>query len=270
MINLNDQKTVVEKKVEEGQTSQDSSPQSQTATTKPQTTQDEVAPQETPVEVSDETSDAETGGEPNGMSDEARRAFQEQRLEIKRLKEEMEARKKGESAFDAFRPKTQPSTPDINSFVNSDTGEVNWTGYNQAVMSQAQAVASQTVQEQLDEAKAREKFPDVFADNDLEEAIAGQWLANKLQGKSTSVYELAEKFSKKLTSATTRAEKEGAKKALTELTPKEQASLSVQGQSSSSANTQASVEDEEILRVRARRGDENAVAQLMKGVAWKK
>lgn len=269
----NKKSAAVEEKEEET-TSQDSSPQSKEEITEPQTEQAEIESQKKPDEVSEEPSDAdpnvEPKEEPEGMTEEQRKAFQQQRLEIKKLKEEQEARKKGESAFDSFRPKPQQlGVPDINNFVNADTGAVDWSGYNQAVINQAQSVATQTVQDQIDENNARQKFPDVFADPDLEEAVAGQWFANKLQGKDTSISDLAEKFSKKLTKATTKAQKEGAKKALTELTPKEQASLSVQGQSTG-AQTQANVEEEETLRQKARHGDEDALTQLMKGVSWKK
>lgn len=264
MITLTNQ-NVVEEKVEET-TSQASSPQAEGAVTEPKNSQEEVATQE-PDLSADETSDADVD---KTMSEEQRKAFQEMRLEVKRLKEEKEARSKGESAFDAFRPKPQAGgIPDPNSYLDQYTGEMDWGRYNQAVMTQAQSVAAQTVQEQLDENNARQKFPDVFADPDLEEALAGQWLASKLQGKNVSISDLAQRFSKKLSSATTRAEKEGAKKALTELTPKEQASLSVQGVSSTQANTQASAEEEETLRWKARNGDPNALAQLVKGVSWK-
>ena len=254
---------MVEEKEEEI-TSQDSSPQSEEAIIEPKSNQDEVAPLEKPEDVSEQSSDVDVD---KTMSEEQRKAFQEQRLEIKRLKEEMGARKKGESAFDVFRPKSQPGVIDPNSYVNQDTGEMNWISYNQAVQTQAQAVATQTVNEQLDERDARQKFPEVFDDPDLEEVVAGQWLASKFQGKDVSISDLAAKVSKKLSSATTKAEKEGAKKALTELTPKEQASLSVQSQSS--ATKQASADEEETLKLKARNGDQDALAKLMGSVAWK-
>lgn len=270
VIILNDQKAVAEKE-EETKTSQDSSPQSEDPATEDQTTQEEE-PQEQDEEADQEELEEESDSEeaePKGMTEEQRKAFQEMRLENKRLKEEQGARKKGESAFDVFKPKTTGPV-DINNFVDSSTGNVDWNAYNQAVVSQAQTAATQTVSEQLDEAKAREKYPEVFADPDLEEAVAGKWIASKLQGQEVSISDIASKLSKKLTKATTKAEKEGAKKALTELTPKEEAALSAQGQSSSSAQRQANAEDLESLRLRARRGDEDAMATLMSRVAWKK
>lgn len=267
-----DDKSAAVAEKEEETTSQDSSPQSKEAITEPETRQEGVAPQETPDEVSDEISDVDSGegySEPTGMTEEQRKAFQEQRLEIKKLKEEKEKRAKGENAFNAFRPQSQSGVPDINSFVDTETGNVDWAGYNRAVINQATAVAQQTVNEQLDENNARQKFPEVFADPDLEEAVAGQWFANKFKGKDVSISDLAERFSRKLSKATTKAEKEGAKKALTELTPKEQASLTVQSQSDG-AKTQATVEEEETLKYQTRYGNDDALAKLMGKVAWRK
>lgn len=261
---MTDGKAVVQN--EEEKTSQDNSPQSEETITKSQTDQVEVETQEIPDEVSEETSDV---GVEKSMSEEQRKAFQEQRLEIKKLREEKDARARGESAFNAFRPKPQQGTVDINNYVDQNTGQVNWGGYNQAVVNQAQSVAAQTVQEQIDENNARQKYPEVFADPDLEEAVAGQWLASKFGGKEVSITDIASRFSKKLAKANTQAEKEGAKKALTELTPKEQASLSVQTQSGG-AKTQANVEEEETLKYQTRFGNDEALGQLMGRVAWKK
>ena len=262
MIHLAD-KDAAEEKAVETETTQDSSPKSEEAPTKPQTPKEEVIPQETPQEVPEETSDVDVD---STMTEEQRKAFQEQRLEIKRLKEEVEARGKSESTFDQFRPRPTGAV-DINTFTNPVTGEVDWPRYNQAVNTQTQATASQTAQEVYDEQRARDKYPEVFADPDLEEALAGQWLASKLQGKTVSIASLAERFSKKLAGATSKAEKEGAKKALTELTPKEQAALSAQGQSSSGKDQ--ALEDEEDLRLRTRKGDDDALAKLMGSVAYK-
>ncbi len=245
---------------EEKKTSQDSSPQSEETTIESQTPQEEVKSPEQPAEVQDESSGVE-------MTEEQRKAFQDMRLENKRLKEEMEARGKAESAFDHFRPQSTGPV-NINNFVN-ETGEVDWNRYNQAVTSQAQTVAAQTVQETLDEQRARDKYPEVFADPDLEEAIAGQWFASKMKGANVTVESLAQKFSKKLGNAVTKAEKEGAKKALTELTPKEQASLSAQGQSSSGMKNQLSQDEESFLEQKTREGDEEARAKLFSKVSWK-
>lgn len=261
-----DQNTAVEENVEEPATSQDSSPQSEEGNTTPQTTQEDVESQEEPEEVSDDSQDGE---ESDSMTEEQRKAFQRMRLENKRLKEEMEARGKTENAFNAFKPQAQPGTVDINKFVDPNTGAVDWNGYNQAINTQARATAAETVQEQIDENNARQKYPEVFADPDLEEAVAGQWFASKLNGKDVSITEIAGKVAKKLSSAASRAEKIGKEKALEELTPKEQAGLKADGQTSAPSRQAQSAEDEEILRVRARNGDEEALAQLMKSVKWK-
>lgn len=247
---------------EEIETSEDSSPQSEQETTEPETTQ------EAELDAHEDTEEA------SEMTEEQRKSFQRMRLENKKLKEEIQARQKGESAFDVFRPKAPTGGVDINNYVDPNTGNVDWGSYNNAVVQSAQAAASQTVSEQLDEQTARQKYPEVFENPDLEEAIAGRWLAAKLQGKDVSITELADKFSglvqKEVDKAERKAEKRGAEQALNELTPKEAAALKAQGTTSAPARQAQSAEDEESLKVAARYGNEDALAALVGGVGWKK
>ena len=59
------------------------------------------------------------------------------------------------------------------------------------------------------------------------------------------------------------AEKKGAKKAVEDLTPKEQASLEATGRSDQRSETVSSLED---LRQRSRRGDLEAVVERLKNI----
>lgn len=265
-MNKND--AVVENEVEE--TTQDSSPPSKEETISPQTQQEkiQVESDETTAEVSD-SEDVESK-----MTPEQRKAFQEMRLENKRFKDELEARKTSESAFNVFKPKQVSQGVDPNNYVNPNTGEIDWVSYNNAVVNQASVVASNAVQEQLDENRAREKYPEVFANPKLEKAVAGQWFAEKMQGNNVSVTQLAAEYAEFIQDSVKKAEKvaekRGAQQALSELTPKEAASLQAQGTTSTQAKNELSLEDEENLKLRARRGDDAAMAQLMRNVAWKK
>lgn len=265
---MNQNNAVVENEVEE--TTQDSPPQSEEETISPQTQQDEtqVESDEITAEVSD-SQDAESS-----MTPEQRKAFQEMRLENKRFKDELKARESSESAFDVFKPKQTNQGVDPNNYINPNTGEIDWINYNNAVINQASVAASNAVQEQLDEERARTKYPEVFANPKLEKALAGQWFAEKMQGKNVSVTQLAAEYADLVQDSVKKAEKvaekRGAQQALSELTPKEAASLQAQGTTSTQARNELSFEDEENLKLRARNGDDDAMAQLMKSVAWKK
>lgn len=213
---------------------------------------------EAPVTEQTAVSDNETvpDTEPK-MTDEQRQAFQEMRLELKRLKEEKAARETSESAFQVF--KQQPQDIDINQFVDSQ-GQTNWQAYNQAVAQKARFEASQAARDELDEYKAREKFPDLFANPRTEKVIASQWLYERMQGKNTSVYKIAEEFSKDFTKAVSKAEKAGAEQMLSKVSEKEQAAVTP-SKTSTSAKAQLSNDELENLRQQSRgRGTESDVA----------
>ncbi len=266
MIYLKNQDNVAaESEVEK--TTQTSSPQVEVAETQ-QETQQEAQPNNVESEL------------PN-TEEEKRRAFQEQRLKIKQLEEETErlrseteARGRNESAFDSFRTPTQPggNQVDINQFANPVTGEVNWNAYNQALNASAQQVAanqaSQTVREQLDEYQAKSKYPEVFKDKALEKEVAALYLFERLNGRTVSVEELAGQVAKRVSKTLEKAAQQGAEQALTELSPKEQASLAVTGTTSAPSRTAQSADEQEALRQKVRHGGEeglDAIAKLMAG-----
>ena len=254
--------------MEENVTSQASSPAAEDQTIDDQTSQEtQGAPESDTEEILEDNSHVD-----KTMSEGQRKAFQEMRLENKKLKEEMQSRQTGESAFNVFKPQPAAQGTDISRYTDPVSGNVDWNGYNNAVVQQAKAEASQTVAEHLDEQNARSLYPDVFANPDLEQAIAGQWFANKLQGKDVKVSDLAKKFSgvlgKQVSQAERKAEKKGAEQVLTELSTKEQASL--QASSQNNVRQATSLEDEDRLKTQARYGDDNALASLMGKVAWQK
>jgi len=235
-----------EKAVEE--TTQTNSPQVEVPATEEQTSQvtDSQVTDELPAEV-----------------EEQRRAFQEQRLEIKRLKEEKEARVKSESAFDVFRPKAAPQPQSgpirVEDYKDPYTGEVDWNKYDGAVNNALQRVqqtarfeAQQTTTDLLDEREARTKYPDLFADKDSEQDIADKWLAAKMRGENPSISDIADRVAKRFGTAVSKAEKVGAEKVLEQITPKEQAALAAEGETSATSKAQLSDAEFERLRVQSR------------------
>jgi len=256
MDNTNDENVQAEQKAVEPETTQAASPPAEAQTTDEQTT------------VTTEESDVS-----QTMSEEQRRAFQEMRLENKRLREETEARKKSESAFDVFKQQPRPMPLDPNQFTDQNTGEINWQAYHSAVKQDARAEAQITTKDELDEYKAREKHPELFADPEAEEEIAGLYFFNKARGNNVSVSEITERVAKRYQKAVTKAEKIGAEKILTEVSPKEQAALAASSPTSSPARQAQSEDELERLRRSSRgrgRESEEAVAQRMKNIPWTK
>lgn len=256
---MNDDKNaVVESAVEE--TTQTSSPQVKEATTEPQTPKEQATPEAVPEE-----------------SEETRREFQAKRLneENRRLKEELKAREQRESAFAAFR---QPVVPDLNQglrvedYTDPVTGEVNRPAYNAAYQAtqarQAAFQAQQSVAEQIDEYQARQKFPHLFSDAEIEQEIADRWFAAKMRGENVTVSFVAERVNDRFAKAVSKAEKQGVEKALTEVGPKEQAGLAASAQTSQPARTAQAGTDLDNLRELSRQGSDDAIAARLAGIPW--
>lgn len=254
----NQDQVVVEKVVEE--TTQASSPQAEVPTTEEQTVQVEVD-QPQVEQVSDVESE-----QPKDP-----REFQNQRLaeENRRLK----AEKRQGSAFDAFRPQTVPvgNQVDINNYTD-EYGQVNFNAYNAAINSHIQQVASvqaqQVVQEQLDEQNARSKYPELFENSDTEQEIADKWIAAKLRGEDLSVSEIAERIAKRTSKDVSKAEKRGAEKILQEVSLKEQAGLSVSGETSQGSRQEQSDEEQAVLEMETRVGNQDAIVARLKNIPW--
>lgn len=247
-------------------TSQASSPQAKEPEV--QETTQETESGETKTQEFEEDS---SGSDLPEMTNEQREAFQRMRQENKRLKEEVEARKKHESAFATFRSQgSQNSQITFEQFADPNTGQVDWNGYNLAVQRQASAVAQQQVEEKLDEYEARQKYPELFNDPEIEEELASMWFFGKYKGENVSIKEIAERYARRHNKAVAKAQKKGAEEALTELSAKEKASLEARGQNASQAVAQQRAEDAQALRERVRYGDANALTNLMSNVPWEK
>jgi len=267
----NDSKGQAEEKEVEVETTQVPSPDTKDSTTGDQTTAKESGDQGS---VAEDESDLPVD------EMERRRAFQEQRQEIKRLREEVAARGPRESAFNAFRAQTPPVgqtvAPRIENYTNPVTGETDYAAYNQAVnqvitqqaSQNAAYIAQQTTKELLDENNARQKHPELFADQETEQEIADRWLAAKMRGENPSISEIADRVAKRFKRAISSAEKVGAEKILTEVSEKEKAGLSASSQTAQPARQQASQEDLERLQTQTRRGDDDAIAARISRIPW--
>lgn len=251
---MEDTKNVAAENVVETETTQADSPQAKEEPTTPKTkevTQEEALPE------SDE---------------EQRKAFQEMRLENKQLKEKMAEREKSESAFDAFKPKPQVGTFTSEQFTDPITGEFDVDAYTRAQQANNSAVVAQQVQETIaqerDESNARSKHPEAFSDPEVEQEVADKWFAAKMRGEDVTVTQVAAKVAKRFKKAVTKAEKEGAEKALNEVAPKEQAALSASGQNSSNARRQASALDDAQQMESIRHGSDDSLADAMSKIPW--
>lgn len=246
----------------------------------PPVTEEQTTDVQTEVKESDDQGSVIEGSDDMPESnEETRRAFQEQRQEIKRLRSEIQNRAKGESAFNAFRQQTPPvSGPqavNILDYQDPITGETNWQAYNQQVNNALNQVrqsatyeAKEAVKEELDEQNARNKFPELFEDQEVEQEIADRWIAAKIRGENPTITDIAERVSKRFGKAVSKAEKIGAEKILNEVSEKEQASLTVSAQTSQPAKQAASAEQLEELSRKSRYGDDDAIAARLSKIPW--
>lgn len=212
------------------------------------------------------------------------REFQNRRLaeDNRKLKAELEARQRNESAFDMFRPTQAPQAPtgvNIYDYVDQESGTVDWNAYNASVnnaIAQSSQVASytaqQTTREIIDEQNARSRHPEVFANPELEKQAAAMYLFEKMQGNNVSVSDIAARIAGKQSKAIAQAEKAGAEKILSEVSEKEAASLTASAQTSAPARLAQSQDELEGLRQSSRgRGQEStdAVAKRLNAIGWR-
>lgn len=262
-----------EQKAVETETTQVVPPATEELTTEVQTTL------ETPVEGEKVESQTEFPVGSENWTAEQRRAFQEQRQEIKRLREEVGSRKQSESAFNAFRaptpPVMQPGDIRAENFIDPNTGMLDTAGFDRAINAKLQAAqqaanytAQQTAQDMLDENNARIKHPELFSDRDTEQEIADRWFAAKMRGENPSILEIADRVSRRYGSAVSKAEKIGKEQAFTEISEKEKAGLSASGQTSAPGRQEASSEELANLSFKTRKGDYDAVASRISKIPW--
>lgn len=236
-------------------------------------TSEEPVSAEKPVETPEPQTVVEDGTDDKSESG---RAFAEMRHEIKRLKEQVEEKKARQSSFDnirQFSPSPQYVQVDPNRYVDA-SGNFNKPAYdadvykaNQHNQQVARQVAADTVEDKLDEYKARQRFPALDTNAKFERVVAAEYQTRLLETLTNpsvprpSIEKIAEEYAPYFATDQKSVIKETAQKVKQQLTEKEQASLSAAGRSQPSPQTDAEYAE---LRKKSRYGDTKAIAERMK------
>ena len=213
------------------------------------------------------------------MTPEQAKAFQTQRQEIKRLREEMAKKEKAESAFKALRPSSGQAgileVPKVESFMDAE-GRIDMVGYQDSVQKyqQTQAIRAQAEQRQLKQ-EMEENFlkmkdsrldPDNKGEFDevFEGRVADRWsrmaLESLYQGKPEP--SLQEAYNAVVKEGVSPREKEQiSKETLEQVSEKEQAASTAEAPSTAPrAKGVKMVADFEELRYKTKLGDNDALA----------
>lgn len=220
-----------------------------------------------PTEEPEQVESVETSEE----APKANEAWAKARVENKQLREELEALKAQvnqeprPSAFDQIRNPQSPTYQDPQAIA-----EPNWSQFgvydpNQAVQT-ARNEAVAVVEEKLDEERARRDFPEIFANQELEELVAGNWFTKKTRGQQVSIHTEAKRVADLLAKGNKQQVQEAVTKTLSEVTEKESASLDAINQTSGPARVQQSRDTLQGLRDQTRRGNVDAIAMRLKNI----
>jgi hypothetical protein len=175
---------------------------------------------------------------PEGVKERTAERFQKLQEQLKR---ERELRIQLEKAAQPGKqPTAEPQVPDdwydpVTGSVDVDKLRQREKTYTQKISQleqQVQGVQNQTIAQQEKEAFA--SYPELDPsgknfDEDFHDAVQGHLTSQLFKGKSVTFKEAADKISKFANKHASKAEKEGAKKALEQLSPKEQAALEATG-----------------------------------------
>lgn len=232
------------------------------------------------AEKPDKTPEEEGGESEESDVDRNWKAIRE---ENKRLKQELESRQSGKGVLDELRPQYSEAqyaraqeSVDINNYVDPTTGQFQAHAYNQAIenalsqrTAQAEAKASQTARQAVDEMIAKQKYPQLDPnsteyDREFESRVAAQYYFEFAKtGTFPSLQQLAERESQYSSRSAKGVEKRVAQKTKEQLTEKEQAALSAAGRSQPAF---ASSERLAELQRRTQEGDITATMDRMKKV----
>lgn len=225
--------------------------------------------------ISSETTDQ---GLPDQASERTRREFEKLQTQ---LREERNRRKYLESV----QPPQQEQQ--ITPLYDPNTGLLDENAFAQtqrlAIESDQRArQAEQRLQEFTENQERADlygSFPELNPqakefDKTLDSLTAGIWYASQVTperfGKQLSQKEAASEAKKILSGGNEKAKQQGAEEALTQLTPKEQATLSAAG--SSNGRSQIANQNIDDLRLRTRKGGDEgieAAVQRLKGIPWR-
>jgi hypothetical protein len=229
-------------------------------------------------EVSESGGDQSRGELPEGVTDRTREQFDKLKRSNEALKEELDklSASQRKSVLGSLAP-NQTSTGQVGQqFVDPITGEVDIVSLNKAITdAQQQAIAArreaQKIKESTQEKEAYADYPGLNPraknfDKGLYQKTRAILLDSMINqgdyGHELTLKEAADLASGQDNAKVQAAEERGAKKALNELTPKEQASLEAEGRS----DRRQTVADMDTLRVRSRQGDSNAIVERLKKI----
>lgn len=236
--------------------------------------QAEVPPETVATPVT-ETPTVET---PQGVEDEfptepdkQREAFIKMRQEIKALKEQPETPVTPEeeaAVLNQFRQRQVPQT-----VINPQMGADEQAYQMQQLANQSQMTAQQVadLQQQLEDERLYNAFPELNPSNPdfkkpenraFERLVAGMYVTEQLRGNNPNLVELARKAKADFDLLTTPQQQAAAEEATQTATRAEQATLEARG---SHSNVPAPAQNnDEALRLGARKGDPKAIAELLK------
>lgn len=220
---------------------------------------------------------------PEGAPERTREEFDKLKQRNKRLKEELERKKRTESVFDSMRPQPEPAappavSPEVEQFIDPQTGYVDVGRLNQAMTQQRQEIAAtrQQIQQYVEAEQEREayktypelnpkvadKFDDAFYRRTRAVLMDSMVNPQDYGNRALTLKEAADEAKGSTGKVVEKAKKEGAKEAMEKLTPKEQASLEATGRSDRRAKVETGSSSED-LSVRTRYGDKAAIAERL-------
>ncbi len=239
----------------------------------------EVAPQETP------SSDQGESSLPEDASERTRQNFEKMREKASAFEQELKAERQRreylEGVFNSINQPKQEAQPPIydpetgllNEKVLTDVQRRTTEAENRANRAEA---AVQGYLKQQEETEAFTAHPELKPDSkqfdktlhNLTRSILTDSMLNPQEygGKQLSFKEAAD-FAKNVSKPVIeQARQDGAKQALEQLTPKEQAALEATGTPARRSEVNSSLPD---LQRGTRKGDVNSVIERLKGVPWK-
>lgn len=213
---------------------------------------------------------------PEGVKERTTEQFEKLQTQ---LADERGRRVKAEQVFNKIwtpQPQQAQQQPaPLPDYYNPDTGEVDVTKldqHNQALRQQVTQL-SQTVQGFADENQTKQEeeafasYPELNPsgskfNQEFHNAVSGYITNTLLKGEKVTFKKAADKIANLSTKDVKKAEKEGAKQALEQLSPKEQAALEATGRSDKRLPTVDLAE----LRRRTAAGDDNAIFERLKNI----
>ena len=245
--------------------------------------------QDAPVPSAEEKTEAPQGGEvdkttqpvealPDDSSDRTKQQFDKLRSE---LRAEREQRERVEKSFNLLQPKAEPTQD--SPIYDPDTGLLNEDALTSTQKTAQEASArAAAAEEKLNQFVQNQEEREAFAahpelninddktfNKDFHTEVRKTLLdsmvnPNDYGGKQLNMKDAGDLVRKGFKTDTEAAKKEGAKQAIEDLGPKEQASLQAEG--SSDGRQVAAQEDLEALKRKTRKGDIDATIARLKNI----